>query len=90
MGKKPAGGDSAEHILVQRGERRKGLWPGFNSLLHFFPQQNTPTAPHAFHQRDVIPPLAAGDPGVVNTHHRSRKIISANIGGESSQVSLCM
>lgn len=46
---------------------RKGLWPGFNSLLHFFPQQNALTAPYAFHQRDVIPPLAAGDLCLVNS-----------------------
>ena len=56
MEKKPAGGDSAQHISEERGEG--GNWPGFNRLLHFFPQQNKPTAPHAFHHRDVVPPLA--------------------------------
>lgn len=87
---KPAGGDSTEHILVQRGERRKELWPGFNSPLHFFPQQNTLTAPHAFHHQDVIPSLAAVDPGLMNPRHQSRKNISANIRGKSSQVSVSM
>lgn len=34
------------HFLVQRGEKRRALWPGFNRLLHFFAQQNTQTAAH--------------------------------------------
>lgn len=68
------------HFSAKEVERRKGLWPGFNKLLHFFPQQNTPTAPHAFYHQDVVPPLAAGHPDFVNPYHRSRTI-SSNIRG---------
>lgn len=33
MEKKQSGGDSAEHISLQRGERKNELWPGVNTTF---------------------------------------------------------